>query len=164
MPDPNQVVRVYPMHWAIRASAVLFLAFSFLGFTGLFEKHFGFEGRNSATMVEWGGIAVFALAFAIYVFTAFVILYGNAIEQRNLGGSKRLRFDMIRGRREQIFRNFDGSTIRYAMVIPKDAYLAPLKFQRYYGFDSQFYDWYNRLPDLDASGTTDQPPKDMDSQ
>ncbi|HLY39777.1 MAG TPA: hypothetical protein VKR52_01140 [Terracidiphilus sp.] len=161
MPDPNQVVRVYPMHWAIRAFAVAFLAFGFLGFTGVFEKHPGFEGPNSATMVEWAGIAVFALGFAIYVFTAFVILYGNAIEQRNLGGSKRLRFDMIRGRREQVFRNFDGSTIRYAMVIPKDAYLPPLKFQRFYGFDSQFYDWYNHLPDLDSMTQSGETTKEL---
>jgi hypothetical protein len=141
--------RVYRMHWAIRGCAAAFLAFSFLGLLGFWSGHSTTSGRNPSATVEWAGIGLFAAGWAIYVFNSYVVLLENAIELRTPLGTKRLRFEAIRGRRERVHRNYDGSYIRYLTLIPKDGDLPAIKFQKFYGFDSAFYEWYNKLPDLD---------------
>ena len=81
-----------------------------LGLLGLlWSQHEGIQGRNPAQMLEWGGITAFAVCWAIYVFTAVIVLSGDAIEKRTPLKTDRLRFGEIRGRRETLHRNFDGS-------------------------------------------------------
>jgi hypothetical protein len=98
-----------------------------------------------------GSYRLFAVGWAIYVFNSYIVLLPNAIEKRTPLGTKNLRFDAIRGRREVVRRNYDGSYIRYLTLIPKDSYQPAIRFQKFYGFDSEFYEWYNRLLDLDAN-------------
>jgi hypothetical protein len=148
--------RIYPMSLWIRGFAFLFVLFAALGFIGIYDGGVRFSGPNPGAMVEWSGVALFALLWAVYAFKACVALQHNAIEFRTPIGTKRLRFDQILGRRETVFRNFDGSRILYLTLIPKDRDLPAIKFQRSYAFDSAFWDWYNHLPDLGASGESPQ--------
>lgn len=141
--------RVYRMHWAIRGSAAAIVLFSLLGLLGYWSRHGATNGKNLAATVEWAGIGVFAVGWAIYVFNSYIVLLQNAIEKRTPLGTKRLRFDAIRGRREVVHRNYDGSYIRYLTLVPKDTYISAIRFQKFYSFDAEFYEWYNRLPDLD---------------
>ena len=154
---PTGRERIYWTSPWIRGFASLFVLFAALGLIGVYDGGVRFSGRNPGEMVEWAAVALFALGWAVYAFKASVALQHNAIEFRTPVGTKRLRFDAIQGRRETVFRNFDGSRIRYLTLIPKDSYLPTLKFQRSYAFDSVFWDWYNHLPDLDQSGPSPQP-------
>ena len=143
--------RVYRMSIWIRLFAVAFLVFSLLGFFGLlWSQHAGLQGRNPAERVEWAAISVFAAGWAVYVFGSVIVLSENAIEKRTPLKTDTLRFAQIRGRRERVHRNFDGSYIRYLQVIPRDPLSPMIRFQKFYAFDAAFYAWYDELPDLDA--------------
>jgi hypothetical protein len=144
--------RVYRLNQWIRFFAVAFLVFSILGLCGLlWSQHAGLQGRNPAETMEWSAITLFAACWTIYVFGAVLVLSHNAIEKRTPTKTIRLPFAQILGRRETIHRNFDGSTIRYLHVVPRDPLLLEIKFQKFYVFDAAFYAWYDDLPDLDAS-------------
>ena len=143
--------RVYRLNPWIRMFSVAFLLFSLLGLFGLlWSQHEGVQGRNPAQMLEWAGITLFAVCWASYVFAAVIVLSENAIEKRTPLKTDRLRFGEIRGRRETVHRNFDGSYIRYLQVIPRDPLMPVIKFQKFYIFDAGFFAWYDDLPDLDA--------------
>jgi hypothetical protein len=147
--------RVYRLSPWIRMFAAAFLAFSLLGLFGLlWSQHAGLQSRNPAQMVEWAAIALFAVCWAIYVFGAVIVLSQDMIEKRTPLKTDSLRFAEIRGRRETVHRNFDGSTIRYLRVVPRDALLPEIKFQKFYVFDAAFYAWYDDLTDLDAMDRT----------
>ena len=147
--------RVYRLNPWIRLFAGTFLAFSLLGLFGLlWSQHAGLQNRNPAEMVEWAAIALFAVCWAIYVFSAVIVLSEDTIEKRTPLKTDGLRFAEIRGRRETVHRNFDGSYIRYLKVIPRDALLPEIKFQKFYIFDAAFFAWYDDLPDLDAMDRT----------
>jgi hypothetical protein len=149
---PRRVYRLSP--W-IRLFAGAFLLFSLLGLFGLlWSQHAGLQGRNPAQMLEWGGITLFAVCWAIYVFGAVIVLSDDAIEKRTPLKTDRLRFSEIRGRRETVHRNFDGSYIRYLQVVPRDSLLPLIRFQKFYVFDAAFFAWYDDLPDLDAMDRT----------
>lgn len=143
--------RVYRLSPWIRMFAAAFLLFSLAGLLGLlWSQHEGIQRRSPAQLLEWGGITAFAVCWAVYVFTAVIVLSENAIEKRTPLKTDRLRFGEIRGRGETLHRNFDGSTIRYLQVIPRDPLMPVIKFQKFYVFDAAFYAWYDDLPDLDA--------------
>jgi hypothetical protein len=143
--------RVYRMSIWIRGFAAAFLLFSVLGLLGLlWSQRAGMQGRSVANLIEWAAIALFAGGWMVYVFSAAIVLTGNAIEKRTVLKTDRLRFDEILGRREKIHRNFDGSYIRYLQVIPRDALLPRIQFQKFYVFDAAFFAWYDDLPDLDT--------------
>jgi hypothetical protein len=147
--------RVYRLSIWIRAFAVAFLGFSLLGLLGLlWSQHEGIQNRNPAEMVEWGAITIFAVGWAVYVFGAVIVLSGDGIEKRTPLKTNSLRLLEIRGRREKVHRNFDGSYIRYLQVIPRDPLLPVIQFQKFYVFDAAFYAWYDELPDLDAMERT----------
>lgn len=136
----------------IRWFAAAFLVFSVGGLVGLlWSQRAGMQGRGLAELIEWAAIALFAAGWAAYVFTARIVLSNSALERRTLLRTERLRFDQILGRREVLRRNFDGSSIRYLQVVPRDGLLPTLQFQRFYTLDAGFYAWYEDLPDLDAS-------------
>jgi hypothetical protein len=144
-------MRVYRLSPWIRMFAVAFLAFCLLGLFGLlWSQHAGAQGRNPAQTVEWAAIALFAVCWAIYVFGAVIVLSEDTIEKRTPLKTDSLRFAEIRGRRETVHRNFDGSYIRYLQVVPCDPLLPMIRFQKFYVFDAAFYAWYDDLPDLDA--------------
>jgi len=148
MARPRRVYRLNP--W-IRLFAVALLVFSLLGLLGLlWSQHAGVQGHNPAQTVEWAAITLFAVCWAIYVFGAAIVLSDNAIEKRTPLKTDSLRFAEIRGRRETVHRNFDGSYIRYLQVIPRDPLMTVIKFQKFYVFDAAFFAWYDDLPDLDA--------------
>ena len=147
--------RVYRLSPWIRLFAAAFLVFSLLGLFGLlWSQHEGIQARNPAQTVEWAAITLFAVCWTIYVFGAVIVLSENAIEKRTPLKTDRLRFAEIRGRRETVHRNFDGSYIRYLHVVPRDPLMAVIKFQKFYVFDAGFYAWYDELPDLDAMDRT----------
>lgn len=147
--------RVYRMSIWIRGFAAAFLLFSVLGLLGLlWSQRAGMQGRSVANLIEWAAIALFAAGWMVYVFSAAILLTGNAIEKRTVLKTDRLRFDEILGRREKIHRNFDGSYIRYLQLIPRDALLPRIEFQKFYVFDAAFFAWYDDLPDLDAMNRT----------
>ena len=132
--------------------AVVFLGFSLLGLLGLlWSQHEGIQSRNPAAMLEWGALTIFAAGWAQYVFAAVIVLSGSGIEKRTLFRTNSLRAGEIRGRREKVHRNFDGSYIRYLQVVPRDPLLPAIQFQKFYAFDAAFYAWYDELPDLDAA-------------
>jgi hypothetical protein len=148
MSRPRRVYRLSP--W-IRMFAGALLLFSLLGLFGLlWSQHAGLQGRNPAQMLEWVGITLFAVCWAIYVFGAVIVLSDDAIEKRTPLKTDRLRFSEIRGRRETVHRNFDGSYIRYLQVVPRDSLLPLIRFQKFYVFDAAFFAWYDELPNLDA--------------
>jgi len=135
----------------IRTFAVAFLLFSVLGLLGLlWSEHSGMQGRSIAEVIEWAAIALFAAGWLAYVLSAVIILSKDTVEKRTLFRSDRLRFDQILGRREKVHRNFDGSYIRYLQVIPRDALLPAIQFQKFYALDAAFYAWYDDLPNLDT--------------
>lgn len=152
--EPSRT-RVYRMSIWIRSFAVVFFLFSGLGLLGLlWSQRAGMHGRSVAQLIEWAAITLFATGWLAYVFSAVVVLTSNAVEKRTLLKTDRLRFDQILGRREKMHRNFDGSYIRYLQVIPRDALMPIIQFQKFYVFDAAFYAWYDDLPDLDASDRT----------
>jgi hypothetical protein len=143
--------RVYRLSPWIRMFAAAFLLFCLAGLLGLlWSQHEGIQERNPAQMLEWGGLTAFAVCWTGYVFTAVIVLSECAIEKRTALKTTRLRFGEIRGRRETLHRNFDGSSIRYLQVIPRDPLMPVIKFQKFYVFDAAFYAWYDDLPDVDA--------------
>jgi hypothetical protein len=145
---PKRVYRLSP--W-IRLFAAAFLLFSLLGLFGLlWSQHAGVQRRNPAETLEWAAITLFALCWTIYVFGAVIELSQNAIEKRTPLKTESLGFGQIRGRRETVHRNFDGSYIHYLQVVPRDSLLPLIRFQKFYVFDAAFYAWYDELPDLDA--------------
>lgn len=144
--------RVYRMSFWIRSFASAFLLFSVLGVLGLRWSQVGkLEGRGFAEVIEWTAITLFAAGWLAYVFSARIVLSGEAVEKRTAFKTDRLRFDQILGRREKVHRNFDGSYIRYLQVIPRNSLLPMIQFQKFYALDAAFYAWYDDLPDLDAS-------------
>lgn len=152
--EPSRT-RVYRMSIWIRSFAVVFFLFCVLGLLGLlWSQRAGLHGRSVAQLIEWAAITLFAAGWLAYVFSAVVVLTSNAVEKRTLLKTDRLRFDQILGRREKMHRNFDGSYIRYLQVIPRDALMPMIQFQKFYVFDAAFYAWYDDLPDLDASDRT----------
>jgi hypothetical protein len=155
--------RVYRLSPWIRMFAIAFLAFSLLGLFGLlWSERAGIQGRNPAQMMEWGAIALFAICWAVYVFGAVIVLSQDTIEKRTPLKTDRLRFTEIRGRRETVHRNFDGSYIRYLQVVPRDSLMPVIKFQKFYVFDAAFYAWYDDLPDLDAGDRTRKKDSEFD--
>lgn len=149
--EETRARRVYRLNPWIRMFAAAFLLFSLAGLLGLlWSQHAGVQRRNPAETVEWAAITLFAVCWAIYVFGAVIVLSENAIEKRTPLKTDGLRFAEIRGRRETVHRNFDGSYIRYLQVVPRDPLIAVIKFQKFYVFDAAFYAWYDELPDLDA--------------
>jgi hypothetical protein len=151
--EMKRAARVYRLSPWIRMFSAAFLLFSLLGLLGLlWSQHAGVQGRNPAETVEWAAITLFAVCWAIYVFGTAIVLSENAIEKRTPLKTDSLGFGQIRGRRETVHRNFDGSYIRYLQVIPRDPLLPLIKFQKFYVFDAAFYAWYDDLPDLDAIG------------
>ncbi len=149
--------RVYRLNPWIRMFAVAFLAFSLLGLFGLlWSQHAGVQRRNPAETVEWAAIALFAVCWTIYVFGAVIVLSQDTIEKQTPLKTDSLRFAEIRGRRETVHRNFDGSYIRYLQVVPRDPVLPMIKFQKFYVFDAAFYAWYDDLPDSGCDGQNTQ--------
>ena len=147
----DRAKRVYRLSPWIRIFAAAFFLFSLAGLLGLlWSQHEGLQGRNPVQVVEWGGITVFAAGWAVYVFRAVIVLSNKTVEKRTPFKTDRLHFGEIRGRRETLHRNFDGSSIRYLQVIPRDPLMPVIKFQKFYVFDAAFYAWYDELPDLDA--------------
>jgi hypothetical protein len=143
--------RVYRLSIWIRMFAVAFLGFSLLGLFGLlWSQHAGIQSRNPAAMLEWGAITIFSVGWAVYVFGTVIVLSNNGVEKRTPFKTDSLRFAEIRGRREKVHRNFDGSYIRYLQVVPRDPLFPVIQFQKFYVFDAAFYAWYDELPDLDA--------------
>lgn len=142
--------RVYRLNVWIRVAAAAFLLFSLLGLLGLlWSQHEGLQKRNPAEMVEWAALVIFAACWTIYVFAAVIVLSEEGIEKRTPLNTSRLRTLEIRGRRDEVHRNFDGSYIRYLKVIPRDPLLPVIRFQKFYAFDAAFYAWYDDLPNLD---------------
>ena len=147
--------RVYRLNPWIRMFAVAFLAFCLLGLFGLlWSQHAGVQRRNPAETLEWAAIALFAVSWAIYVFGAVIVLSEDTIEKRTPLKTDSLRFAEIRGRRETVHRNFDGSAIRYLQLVPRDPLMPMIRFQKFYVFDAAFYAWFDDLPDLDAMDRT----------
>lgn len=148
--------RVYRMSIWIRLFAAAFVVFTILGFLGLLWRQTpGFAGRNPGELVEWAAMTAFALAWAVYVYGAAVVLTGNAIVKRTPLKTDELRFGEIRGRRTKVYRNFDGSYIRYLRVIPRDSLLSEIRFQQFFAFDGVFKEWFDALPDLDGESQED---------
>jgi hypothetical protein len=143
--------RVYRMSVWIRLFAAAFFLFSVLGLMGLLWSQGSVQGRSVAQLFEWVAVTLFAGGWMTYVFGAVIALSNNSVEKRTALKTERLRFDQILGRREKMHRNFDGSYIRYLQVIPRDALLPTIQFQRFYVLDATFFAWYDDLPDLDAS-------------
>lgn len=151
----SRAKRVYRLSPWIRLFATAFLLFSLLGLSGLlWSQDAGVQGRNPAQTVEWAAITLFAVCWTIYVFGAVIVLSENTVEKRTPLKTDSLRFGDIRGRRETVHRNFDGSYIRYLQVVPRDPLLQLIRFQKFYVFDAAFYAWYDELPDLDATDRT----------
>jgi hypothetical protein len=82
---------------------------------------------------------------------ATVTLFPDAIETRGLLGRARLRFEDIRGRRQYVATGDEGGDTHYLKIEPNDDRLPTLDFMRDYDFDYIFYDWFGKLPDLDAA-------------
>jgi|HubBroStandDraft_4_1064222.scaffolds.fasta_scaffold682392_2 hypothetical protein len=53
------------------------------------------------------------------------------------------------GRREHMVRGTQSGRIHYLKLEPNDETL-PTLFQQNCNFDGVFYEWFNKLPDLDA--------------
>ena len=93
-------------------------------------------------------VTIGGLYESIYAFTSEVLLYQDAIEARSLFGSKKLEFQNIRGRREYATGRRTRNT--YLQIEPNDGGSPSLSFEKKRDFDEAFYDWFHRLPDLDA--------------
>lgn len=138
-----RVIRVYRMHWTIRGFAAAFVAFCALGLMGFWSRLVTRPGTHLAAMVEWARWVSFALGWAIYVFGSSIVLLDNALEKRTPLGTR----DCVSMRFVDGVMWFTGTTtgsyIRYLTLIRKDSYLPSIRFQKFYEFDSTFYEWYN---------------------
>ena len=134
----------------MRALAIVWTALGAFAWGGTLSK----EVFGSEDPVWWHFVAaplwiVGGILWTAHVFKATVTLSHEAIETNGLWGRVKLRFDEIRGRREYLVTGFRGKT-RYIKLEPNDDRFPTLDFIRNYDFDTTFYDWFNRLPDLDA--------------
>ncbi|HEX4321219.1 MAG TPA: hypothetical protein VHZ52_09970 [Acidobacteriaceae bacterium] len=114
------------------------------------------SGKKEPKLLEIILWPVFPIAGAVWVafaFTSTITLFDDAIELRTLLKTTRLPFTGIRGRREYVIQTDDG-TMTYLKLEPNDDRLPVLDFQDAYNFDSTFYDWFHKLPDLDKLGKT----------
>jgi hypothetical protein len=134
--------RVYRSQWWQRALAVLFPIM-----VPLWGAISG--GWDTVTTAI---VFIFCAYIPACAFMATVTLSDDAIELRTLFSRRRLRFDQIRGRREYVGYGRYGGTRRFKLE-PNDRRLPTLKFDKDYTFDRVFYDWFNKLPDLDAMDT-----------
>jgi hypothetical protein len=147
----SQAARVYRLSVWIRLTAISFFVFCVLGLFGLlWSQTPGFERRNPVELLEWTTFAVFAACWMFYAFSASIVLLDHAIVKRTPVKTDRLRFSQIRGRRKKVYRNFDGSYVRYLQIVPRDELSPVIKFQQFYAFDREFNAWFDGLPDLDA--------------
>jgi hypothetical protein len=148
---PSSADRVYKVSWGQRAVTVCLLAFG-----------------SVFTLAIWGGIIfrqrelklweilfcpTFLLGSAYFVAGALastVTLRENGIEVRTLFTRQSLPFDKIRGRRARSVSDWEFGNSQYLRLVPNDDRLSPIEFESIYSFDKTFYEWFNKLPDLDA--------------
>lgn len=146
----KQSGRVYRLRWYWHLFSLFFFLFGSVaswriwGVGSVGEHEPGFWDLFSSAV-----IALVGMVLVVHYFTARIILFEDAIEQRNLLGRKKLRFDQIRGRREYVVSGEDGST-RYLKIEPNDDRLPTLNFVKGYAFDRVFLSWFYSLPDLDS--------------
>jgi hypothetical protein len=144
--------KVYKMKWWRRASAIFFLAVAILSLAGfVWGPLSGQADPKQLGLFVSAILTVAGTCWTISTFESTVTLSRDEIAVRGFFGCKRLQFKEIRGRREYLVRG--GGTApstRYLKLEPDDDQLSPLKFEKYYTFDDAFYQWFNKLPDLDA--------------
>jgi hypothetical protein len=68
---------------------------------------------------------------------------------QTLFSRNQLPLSAIRGRRELVSRDAEGTT-RNWLLVPIDNARPALKMEKSYNFDDDFKRWFNSLPDLDA--------------
>jgi hypothetical protein len=153
MKNVAQNAKVYRMKWWRRASAILLLMFGIL-FSAAFcwgpvIRHADPNPLGIAISAAFTLVGIF---WTISAFKSTVTLSDDAIEVRGILGCKRLPLNGIRGRREYVVRGggVEDASTRYLKLVPDDDRLSPLEFEKYFTFDDAFYQWFNKLPDLDA--------------
>jgi hypothetical protein len=147
---PDLDGRTYRVRWWLRAFAIVWTALGALVWGGTLSK----EVFGSEDSVWWHFVVapiwiVGGILWTAHVFKATVTLFHDAIETYGLWGRVKLRFDQIRGHREYLVTGVGGTT-HYFKLEPNDDRLPTLDFIRHYDFDTVFYDWFSKLPDLDA--------------
>jgi hypothetical protein len=153
MDNVAQNAKVYRVKWWRRASAILFVVLGILFLTAFcWGPISGQADPKPLGIVFSAAFTLVGILWTIGAFKSTVTLSNDAIEVRGIWGCKRLPLNGIRGRREYVVRGGgveEGST-RYLKLVPDDDRLSPLEFEKYFTFDDAFYQWFNKLPDLDA--------------
>jgi hypothetical protein len=94
------------------------------------------------------------LLFGVYqtanAFISSVTLFEDSIELRTAFSRQSLGFSEIRGRREYISYAARSRT-PYFKLEPNDNRLNSLSFRQAFSFDEAFFQWFNKIPDLDAA-------------
>lgn len=146
-----RVVRVYRLKWYRFMAALFFLVLSCTFVIGTWrELILGAGEVKPLQMAISALLLIIGVLWTASTFKARVILYEDAIESVALRGRKALRFRDIRGRREYVVRSGGPESVstRYLKLEPNDDLLPALEFEKYFTFDTAFYEWFNKLPDL----------------
>lgn len=148
-----QGTHVYRLKWWVRLAASGFLAVSAIFGTAAWLRSAN-EARNPRFLPMLVSLICFAGGI-LWTFDAFgsrVTFSPERIEVRGLHGRKSLPLDAVRGRRAYSVSGGGDPVIRtrYFKLEPEDDRLPVLDFQRDYNFDSAFFEWFNKLPDLDS--------------
>jgi hypothetical protein len=98
---------------------------------------------------------LFAGVFTVRAFRNSVQLSETAIELHGISGDTALPLDKIRGRRRYLERGDENSPSVWHLVLESnDDRFRKLDMEELYRFDESFYQWFNRLPDLDQLDKT----------
>jgi hypothetical protein len=109
------------------------------------------ETQPAFVLLAIGLIALTSGISALSGFYNRVTLYANAIEYRSIWSTSWLQFAEIRGRRAIPGYRGRGGRGPRLRIVPKEADLPTLEFEKNYNFDDAFWGWVNKLPDLDGS-------------
>lgn len=145
-------VQVYRLRWYRLLAALFFLMVSCTFAIGVCREWISDPGDvKPLQVVIFTVLLIVGVVWTVSSFKAKIILSEGAIESVSLCGSKTLKFHDIRGRREYVVRGDGPESVstRYLKLEPNDDRLPALEFEKYYTFDAAFYDWFNKLPDLD---------------
>jgi hypothetical protein len=151
--EPDLAGRVYRIRWPWRAFAIVWTAIGALVWGTILPKEIsGTEDAHLSHFVVAPLWIIGGILWTVHMLRATVTLSHDSIETRGLLGKARLRFNEIRGRREYVVAGSDedGGDTHYLKVEPNDDRLPTLDLMRAYDFDTTFYGWFEKLPDLDA--------------
>ncbi len=149
---PPPPTAIYHVKWWYKVIMVAVLLFAIFCVVMVVRQIF-VTGRFEKPYLLPVFLAVLALGVYLCVdaFSARFECAADAVSALTIRKTVRLPISKIRGRREIVETGTDSST-RYLVLESNDSAFESIKVEKRFEFDGAFYEWFNRLPDLDAEG------------